>query len=89
MGHQRSLGYRFPRFAKMGRQYEKNIKEMHVMGTGTGGFAQASIDVNTNADLDWDQKREQARYAWWGQSLVRGVTKHAPAAQRIVPLWFD
>ena len=46
----------------MGRQFEKNLKEMAAMGT-TSTFLPASIDVNTNADLNWEEKREQARWS--------------------------
>ena len=45
----------------MGRAYEKNLKEMAAMGTSSA-FMPASIDVNTNDDLNWEEKREQAKY---------------------------
>jgi len=45
---------------QMGRQYEKNMKEMAALGT-VASYVPASIDVNTNADLNWDERRDQAK----------------------------
>eukprot|EP01006_Ploeotia_vitrea_P062875 TRINITY_DN84557_c0_g1_i1.p1 TRINITY_DN84557_c0_g1~~TRINITY_DN84557_c0_g1_i1.p1 ORF type:complete len:728 (+),score=117.92 TRINITY_DN84557_c0_g1_i1:30-2186(+) len=45
---------------QLGKLYERSMRETQQLGVATS-FTQGLVDVNTNEDLNWEEKRQQAK----------------------------